>query len=235
MDINNINWAALKDFMLICFVPVSTYFVKIMLPKIVDERLQLQLEQVKHQNKRSQFRYELYTQKQHEVLLNIHQLYGEAKGYIAALTGLYNVPDFTNYTVTEFNEWLARQTFQMLDCDKAPIYTALQIKNYQKANELINNFIITSDYHLACNKLIDAHNYFLSNKIYIPVKLTNKINELDKCLNEYLVKYCKPERLLGSNLTEAELQELFVLKDKVNFIYNEMTDDFRNYLETGDI
>lgn len=218
-------------FINVIVLPGVFYCIKIFLPKFIDERVQLQIEEIKHQNKKAEYRYELYTQKQHEVILNLHRMLGETKGMIASMSGLHYTTDFSDFSTRDFEEWYNRQPLKMIDKEYYEILSNLENKDYQKVNELVYTFINQKNYNLTYNKLVETKNYFLKNELYIKKEFCETINDLQFSMTQFYFYYCNPDnkRCNGDDDTKKQID----LREHIDQCYSTITEEFRNYLEKG--
>lgn len=224
------NLFALSGVLALIFYVFEKYF----LPKIIDGIIQQKLERCKYEFAKLEYNFQIYTQKQHEVFLKFHQLYGEAKARNLYLVGLQSWPDFSTYSRQDIVEWMDRQELKVLDATRTKIlsYYDTGCKKHA-ANELNKLMTIIND-NLAENSTNIAHNFALENQLYIPDDIFDVSQELYSELFDFKIKYAN-SRNQGHEKIKEHLNGLKESREKIENLYVEITKKLKEHMQKGSL
>lgn len=209
-------------------------FEKYFLPKIVDGIIQQELTRRKYEFAKLEYNFKLYTQKQHEVFLKFHQLYGEAKARNLYLVGLQSWPDFSTYSRQDIVEWMDRQELKILDATRTKILSYYDSGYKNRAVDELNNLMTIINNNLAENSTSIAHNFALENQLYIPDEIFNLSQELYSELFDFKIKYADSRNQKHENIEEY-LNGLKESKEKIENLYVEITKKLKEHMQKGSL
>ena len=159
------------------FIPFAFWFIKEYIPKQIELGIQEKLQSRKSEFTKLEYNFQLYTQKQHKIFLEFHQLYCEAKGRIMYLTGVQSLPNFQTYTLKDLEIWFDQQKLVFLETDKKSILTLFETNKSASINKL-HTLIDKMNERLAQNSLIPTTSLWKMYCIFQMIFLT--------CLKFYL-------------------------------------------------
>lgn len=209
-------------------------FEKYFLPKIVDGIIQQELTRRKYEFEKLEYNFKLYTQKQHEVFLKFHQLYGEAKARNLYLVGLQSWPDFSTYSRQDIVEWMDRQELKVLDATRTKILSYYDTGNESLAVDELNKLMTIINYNLAENSISIAHNFALENQLYIPDEVFNLSQEFYNELFSFKIKYADMKNQKNEKI-EDYLKGLKDSREKIEDIYVEITKKLKEHMQKGSL
>lgn len=219
---------------LLLFISSSFIFVKWVFPKILDGMIQEELAQRKYEFAKLEYNFKLYTEKQHEVFLKFHQLYGEAKARNLYLVGLQSWPDFSTYSRQDIVEWMDRQELKILDATRTKILSYFDTGNKRLAVDELNNLMTVINNNLAENSTNIAHNFALENQLYIPDEIFNVSQELYSELFDFKIKYADSRNQKHENIKEY-LNGLKESREKIENLYIEITKKLKEHMQKGSL
>jgi hypothetical protein len=180
------------------------------------------IEEFKHNSQKQIQDFSLYNTKKHEIIPKLSSLILESFSYVSSLTGLRELPDYTEYSKSDLERSLTDKKLLQSKIDE---FAQLHQEDPVKANKEIWEYMKIIESQVAKNKYIEANNYFRLNELYLKTEIANKITivmakiytlNLD---TQYLLRYQhKPNIPLEKSESELE------------FLISELRDSMRDDL-----
>lgn len=216
------------------FIPFAFWFIKEYIPKQIELGIQEKLQSRKSEFTKLEYNFQLYTQKQHKIFLEFHQLYCEAKGRIMYLTGVQSLPNFQTYTLKDLEIWFDQQKLVFLETDKKSILTLFETNESASINKL-HTLIDKMNERLAQNSLINAHNFALENVLYIPDDIFDLSQILFEDLNKYRVYYGEREHKQNIPNIHEHIQQQHQIRDNIQNNFAEITKKIKIHMKKGSL
>ena len=223
----------LVEFLLL-FIPSTFVVVKWLLPKILDGMIQQKLERCKYELSKLEYNFKLYTEKQHEVFLKFHQLYGEAKARVLSLAEFQFKPDFSSYEREDILKLLDNKELNILEGQKKKILDYFDSGYKSGAVNELNNLITDIDNNLAQNSIYIAHNFALENQLYIPDEIFNLSQDLYEELYKFKLLYAVQRKARDEKI-EDYLNGLKESREKIENLYIEITKKLKEHMQKGSL
>jgi hypothetical protein len=189
----------------------------------VDLRFDRELEQFRHklaldadairaEHQRLLHNAELVTERKHEVFRELFRLSHIAHGAVAHLFGVRREPSFTELTRDDVRRVMSGHALQ--EGVMEPILTEWDI-NRQKAIVELRRVRRLVEIHDAESALHNAWNYFLTNSLYLPDNIANRVSEVFTPLREIVAIAREPDGVPGMDtlgLRQAATEQLEQLR-----------------------
>ena len=219
-----------------CFIyfipPIFIWIIKTYIPKKIDSRINISLQEKKSEFTKLEYNAQLYCQTQHKVFHKLSNLLLIAHSNVINMRGVHKKPLFYDMTKDDIKIYLKSEIF--LNSTKDEILSLWE-HNKQKAIDILNRNLELTQLIRIENSMIKARNYLFKKQIYVPDDIFNmSLNILNDC-HELYIYYSEPPYKYPNQDIDHYTKKTKELRDGLELSITNLTQSMKNYLKRGTI